>query len=160
MAQTKATNTSKRSEPKKATKEAKAAAAEARKAAVAARAAATKARVAALKKPDVRSKAQGFTDFIRKQGVIGLAVGLAIGTQASDLVKNIVSSIITPIVDLLVGKDGLSGLTWFVHLGDRTATFNFGLLIDSLIKFIAVALVIYFVIMGLKLDKLDKKKDA
>lgn len=101
----------------------------------------------------------GFMDFVRKQGIVGLAIGLAIGTQASDLVKNIVSSIITPCVDLLVGKGGLRELTLTVHIHDRTSTFLFGLLIDSLIKFLAVALVIYFVVMGLKLDKLDKKKD-
>lgn len=107
----------------------------------------------------VHKHLSGFTDFVRKQGVVGLAVGLAIGTQASELVKNIVSSVITPIVDLLVGREGLSGLTWTVRVEDRVSTFNFGLLIDSSIKFLAVALVIYFVIMGLKLDKLDKKKD-
>lgn len=101
----------------------------------------------------------GFVEFVRKQGVVGLAVGLAIGTQASELVKNIVSSVITPIVDLLVGKDGLGGLTWTVNVGGRSALFDFGLLIDSSIKFLAVAAVIYFVITGLKLDKLDKKKD-
>jgi large conductance mechanosensitive channel len=122
---------------------------------------AAKAKAVAKKVPTkhVTSKAQGFTEFVRKQGVIGLAVGLAIGTQASELVKNIVSSVITPMVDLLVGKDGLAGLDLFVRIGDRTATFDFGLLIDSSIKFIAVAVVIYFVIMGLRLDKLDKKKD-
>lgn len=101
----------------------------------------------------------GFANFVRTQGVVGLAIGLAIGTQAADLVKNIVGSVITPIVDLLVGKDGLEGLTWYTQVGDRAATFNFGLLIDSTIKFVAVALVIYFVVMGLRLDKLDKKKD-
>lgn len=122
---------------------------------------AAKAKAVAKKVPTKRvtSKAQGFTEFVRKQGVIGLAVGLAIGTQASELVKNIVSSVITPIVDLLVGKGGLDGLDLFVKIGDRTAKFEFGLLIDSSIKFIAVAVVIYFVIMGLRLDKLDKKKD-
>ena len=122
---------------------------------------AAKARAVAKKVPThrVTSKAQGFTEFVRRQGVIGLAVGLAIGTQASELVKNIVSSVITPMVDLLVGKEGLAGLDLFVRIGDRTATFDFGLLIDSMIKFIAVAVVIYFVIMGLKLDKFDKKKD-
>lgn len=107
----------------------------------------------------VKKHLGGFMEFVRKQGVVGLAVGLAIGTQASELVKNIVSSVITPIVDLLVGKEGLSGLTWTVNVSDRTATFDFGLLIDSSIKFLAVALVIYFVIMGLKLDRLDKKKE-
>lgn len=117
------------------------------------------ARAKALKQSRVGGAFGGFMEFVRKQGVVGLAVGLAIGTQAGILVKDIVSSVITPIVDLLVGSGGLDGLTWFVQIGDRSAEFNFGLLIDSLIKFLAVALVIYFVVMGLKLDKLDKKKD-
>lgn len=102
----------------------------------------------------------GFMDFIRKQGIVGLAIGLAIGTQATDLVKNIVNSVITPIVDLMVGPGGLTGLTWTVDIGNRHAVFRFGLLIDSLIKFLAVALVIYLVVTGFKLDKLDKKKDS
>lgn len=124
----------------------------------AAKAAAT-VRAKSLKETRAAGALGGFMEFVRKQGVVGLAVGLAIGTQASELVKNIVSSVITPLVDLLVGKDGLGGLTWTARIGDRVSTFNFGLLIDSTIKFLAVALVIYFVIMGLKLDKLDKKKD-
>lgn len=131
----------------------------AKKAPATTKAAAARARAARLKETKAASALGGFMDFVRKQGVVGLAVGLAIGTQAGILVKDIVSSIITPIVDLLVGKGGLSGLTWYVRIGDRDALFNFGLLIDSIIKFLAVALVIYFVVMGLKLDKLDKKKD-
>ena len=129
------------------------------RASVKAKAAVAKTAVKKIPKPAVKSKAQGFADFVRKQGVVGLAIGLAIGTQASELVKNIVGSVITPIVSLLVGKDGLSGLTYYAQVGDRAATFDFGLLIDSTIKFVAVALVIYFVVMGLRLDKLDKKKD-
>lgn len=101
----------------------------------------------------------GFMEFVRKQGVVGLAVGLAIGTQAGQLVKEIVNSVITPLVDLVVGKGGLNGLTWYVQIGDRSALFDFGKLINALIIFLAVAFVIYFVVMGLKLDKLDKKKD-
>ncbi len=128
-------------------------------AAVAARASRAKLAASRVRETSIHNRTQGFTDFIRKQGVVGLAVGLAVGTQASELVKNIVSSIITPFVDLMVGKGGLEGLTWYVTIGDRSTTFNFGLLIDSTIKFLAVAVVIYVVIMGLKLDKLDKKKD-
>ena len=33
---------------------------------------------------------KGFVDFVREQGVIGLAVGLAIGVAAGNLVKIIV----------------------------------------------------------------------
>jgi len=122
------------------------------------RAKAAAAKAARLKETRAGSALTGFMDFVRKQGVVGLAVGLAIGTQAAILVKDIVNSIITPIVDLIVGPGGLSGLTWYVKIGNRSATFDFGTLINSAIVFLAVALVIYVVVMGLKLDKLDKSK--
>ncbi len=109
-------------------------------------------------KKRLAKQTRGFMEFVRTQGVVGLAVGLAIGTQASELVKTIVSSIITPIVDLLVGSGGLKGLTWTVQVFGRHTTFAFGTLIDAIIRFLAIAFVIYFVVKGLKLDKLDKKK--
>ncbi len=108
----------------------------------------------------VTGRAASFTKFVREQGVVGLAVGLAIGAQASELVKIIVGSLVTPVIDLLVGKGGLEGLKWTVQLSDRTAVFTFGSLIDALLRFLAVALVIYFVVHGLKLDRLDKKKES
>lgn len=113
------------------------------------------------KKTTIKAKSalEGFMEFVRKQGVVGLAIGLAIGTQAAELVKSIVTSIITPFVDLLVGSGGLRGLTFTLDIFSRSATFQFGLLIDATLKFIAVAMVIYFVVIGLKLDKLDIKKD-
>lgn len=126
---------------------------------------ATKARAEAAKaKASVvasggKNKLAGFINFIREKGVVGLAVGLAIGTAASGLVTQIVNAVITPIIGLLIGKDGLKGLNVEVNLWDRTEIFAFGDLIDALIKFMAIAAVIYFVIMGLKLDKLDVKKD-
>ena len=46
----------------------------------------------------------GFVDFIRTQGVIGLAVGLAIGTAAGDTVRKIVEGFINPIVQFIVGS--------------------------------------------------------
>ena len=99
-------------------------------------------------------------EFVRTQGVVGLAIVLANGTQTSELVKNIVTSIITPFVDLIVGSGGLRGLKFTLDIFGRSGTFQFGLLLDSVIKFVAVAMVIYFVVMGLKLDKLDKMKES
>jgi large conductance mechanosensitive channel len=109
--------------------------------------------------PKPVSHVQGFVNFIREKGVVGLAIGLAIGTAASGLVTQIVAAVITPILDLIIGKGGLRGLDWTVKIGDHSGTFAFGDLLDALIKFAAIAAVIYFVVMGLKLDKLDKKKD-
>ena len=108
----------------------------------------------------MRKKARGFMDFVREQGVVGLAIGLAIGTQATLLVKDIVSAIIDPIVGLIIGNPaGLAAAKWNVTIGDRHATFALGQLAYSLIVFVSVCLVVYFLVKGLKLDKLDKKKD-
>ncbi len=108
----------------------------------------------------VKGQVIGFVNFIREKGVVGLAVGLAIGTAATGLVNQIVGSLITPLVDLLVGKDGLKGLNLTVQIGNRTGVFMIGTTIDALLRFLALAAVIYFIVMGLKLDRLDKKAEA
>lgn len=105
----------------------------------------------------------GFLNFIREKGVVGLAVGLAIGTAATGVVTQIVGSVITPTVSLLIGENGLKGLNFVAKRaadGTPIVTYAVGDLIDALIKFLAVAAVIYFVVIGLKLDKLDKKKES
>lgn len=118
----------------------------------------SKARAQKIAKAAPHSPLNGFVEFIREKGVVGLAIGLAIGTAASGLVTQIVNAVITPMVGLIVGKDGLAGLNTTITIGDRSELFAFGDLIDAMIKFIAIAAVIYFVVLGLKLDKLDKKK--
>ena len=56
--------------------------------------------------------AAGFFNFIREQGVIGLAVGLAVGTAAGASVKSLVDNFINPIVGFLLGGADLSGIVW------------------------------------------------
>ena len=107
-----------------------------------------------------RGAGGGFVDFIRKQGVIGLAVGLAIGTAAGDTVKKLVEGFINPIVQFIVGSgDKLASASWHVELWGRQADFAWGAFVSSAITLIATALVIYFLVNFLKLNKLDKKKD-
>lgn len=108
----------------------------------------------------------GFINFIREKGVVGLAIGLAIGTAATALVSTIVNALITPTISLLLGLIGLQSLKNMNYVVKRAAdgtpliTYAVGDLIDALIKFLAIAAVIYFVVLGLRLDKLDKQKDA
>lgn len=103
--------------------------------------------------------ARGFLGFIREKGVIGLAVGLAIGTAATGVVNQIVGALITPTIVLLIGANGLKSLNTTVEFAGRSATYALGDLLDALLKFIAIAALIYFVVLGLKLDRLDKKND-
>lgn len=132
------------------------------------------ARLRALRENSaVGKQLSGFMDFVRTQGVIGLAVGLAIGTQANSSVKAIVESLINPIVGFIIGSSkGLAAATWnvigkdtpltdyWLSVGGRQLVIGWGAIFSSLITLLAVAAVIYFVVKGLKLDKLDKKKEA
>lgn len=101
----------------------------------------------------------GFMAFIREQGVIGLAVGLAIGTAAGDTVRKLVEGFISPIVQFLIGSSArLEAAVWHVELFGRSADFKYGAFISSAIALLATALVVYWFIHVLKLDRLDKKK--
>jgi large conductance mechanosensitive channel len=103
--------------------------------------------------------ASGFMAFIREQGVVGLAVGLAIGTAAGDTVRKLVEGFIAPIVQFLIGSSArLEAATWHVEFVGRTADFKYGAFISSAIALLATALVVYWFIHVLKLDRLDKKK--
>lgn len=107
-----------------------------------------------------RTQVNGFVDFIRQQGVIGLAVGLAIGTAAGDTVRKIVEGFINPIVQFIVGTGStLSTSTWTFEAWGREATFAWGAAVSSTITLLATALVIYWLVNIFKLNKLDKKKD-
>ncbi|NCU38341.1 hypothetical protein EOL96_04775 [Candidatus Saccharibacteria bacterium] len=108
----------------------------------------------------VSGHGSGFVNFIRTQGVVGLAVGLAIGAAAGDTVKKLVEGFINPIVQFLVGTAGsLDAAVWHVELWGRQADFKWGAFVSSLITLLATALVIYAIIHLLKLDRLDKKKE-
>ena len=124
------------------------------------------AKVAALKEKKIVSAAikdthmGGFINFIREQGVVGMAVGLAIGTAAGDTVKKLVTAFIDPLVQLVVGsQQGLQSASFTVEVAGRRGEFLYGAFVSSLITLIAVAFVVYAIIHFLKLDKLDKKND-
>ena len=123
-------------------------------------------KIAAIKEKKIVSAAikdthmAGFVNFIREQGVVGMAVGLAIGTAAGDTVKKLVTAFIDPLVQLIVGsQQGLQSASFTVEIAGRRGEFLYGAFISSLITLIAVAFVIYAIVHFFKLDKLDKKKD-
>lgn len=108
----------------------------------------------------VTKHVSGFVDFIRSQGVVGLAVGLAIGAAAGEAVRKIVEGFINPIVQFIVGsQDRLNSSVWTFEAFGRTADFAWGAALSSLITLFATALVIYWAVNVFRLDRLDKKKD-
>lgn len=103
---------------------------------------------------------QGFVNFIREQGVVGLAVGLTLGIASKSVVDSLVSNIFNPLIGVLIGGESLG--TKFVclkHIGGACKSkLGYGQVISDLLSFVIVAAIVYFVVKGLKLDKLDKKK--
>jgi len=96
-----------------------------------------------------------FIDFIRKQGVVGLAVGFILGGAVAKLVTALVTDFINPLIGILLGKVGSLANASFT-IG--TANILWGNFVSVLIDFLVVALVVYYGVKGLKLDKLDKKE--
>lgn len=104
--------------------------------------------------------ASDFIDFVREQGVVGLAVGLAIGVAAGEAVKSIVENFVNPIVGYILGGADLSNMVWNTGLmrGDAELSFGWGAIVSAIITLLATAFVIYWLVHAAKLDQLDKKK--
>ena len=96
-----------------------------------------------------------FIDFVKEQGVVGLAVGFILGGAVSKMVASLVSDIINPIIGIVLGAAGdLASMS----LSVGPIQLMLGHFISTLIDFIVIALVVYYGVKALKLDKLDKKK--
>ena len=98
---------------------------------------------------------KGFVEFVRDQGVVGLAVGFILGGAVSKLVASLVADIINPL--LAVGLGGVANLK-DAYLMVGPAKVMWGSFLNVAIDFLVVALVVYFGVKLLKLDKIDKKK--
>ena len=97
-----------------------------------------------------------FIKFIRKQGVIGLAVGFILGGAVSKVVTALIEDIINPILSVILGAaDGIADATF--HIGE--VVIKWGDFLSVTIDFLVLAAVVYFLVTGLKLDRLDLKED-
>lgn len=115
------------------------------------------AEIPALKVP---APFQGFIDFVREQGVVGLGVGFVIGTAANTLIKSAVTNLLNPIIGLATGGIDLSQKTACLNSvnGVCKNALSYGQVISDLITFLAIVVVVYFVVKGMRLEKLDKPK--
>lgn len=96
-----------------------------------------------------------FIDFIRKRGVIGLAVGFILGGAVSKIVAALVEDIINPILGVMLGRAGTLA-TAALTLGP--VEILWGHFVTVLIDFLVIALVVFYGVKVLHLDKLDKKE--
>ena len=99
-----------------------------------------------------------FITFIREKGVLGLAVGIIMGGAVTKLVTSIVEDLLNPLIGVMTGGGGsLPAMAYTIPMTE--ITFKYGAFISSLIDFLAVLLVVYFVFVKSPLNKIDKKPD-
>jgi len=99
---------------------------------------------------------KGFLNFIREQGVVGLAVGFILGGAVSKVVTAVVTDLVNPLLGVLLGAAG-NLKEYYFAIG--SAKIMYGDLLSVLIDFLVIAAVVYYGVKLLKLDKLDKKKE-
>ena len=86
----------------------------------------------------------GFKAFILRGNVLDLAVAVVIGAAFGAIVTSLVDNIITPLIGAIGGQPDFSGLTFTIN----NSVFHYGAFINSLIAFLIIALVIYFLIVA------------
>jgi large conductance mechanosensitive channel len=107
---------------------------------------------------------KGFREFILRGNVIDLAVAVVIGAAFNSIVSSLVADLITPLIAAIGGKPNFSNLFFTIH----KSKFMYGDFINSLISFLIIAAVIYFLVVmpmnkimervkrGEKVDPTDK----
>src|SRR3989338_11369595 len=98
-----------------------------------------------------RGRAVGFFQFLREQGVMGLALGFILGTGVSKVVMSFSADIINPLIALVFGS---SGSLQSLAIG----SVKIGSFIANVVDFIIIAAAVYLLFKMLRLDKLDVKK--
>ncbi len=90
-----------------------------------------------------------FKEFISKGNVMDMAVGIIIGGAFTAIVTALVDNIITPLLGIITG--GVSFAERVITVG--TASIQYGLFIDAIIKFLLVAWVLFLIIKALNKAK-------
>jgi len=104
-----------------------------------------------------------FREFIARGNVIDLAVGVIIGAAFNDIVKSLVDNVVMPPIGLLLSGIDFAHLQWVLRPDDPATKANelvavqYGLFINTLIKFVIVAWVVFLLVKGVNAIR---RKDA
>lgn len=95
-----------------------------------------------------------FKEFAMKGNIVDLAVAVIIGGAFGKIVTALTDSLIMPIIALIMGKGGMSDVTFTVG----STIFPVGIFIQAVIDFILIALVLFLIIKAMNSSK--KKEEA
>ena len=83
-----------------------------------------------------------FKDFISRGNVVDLAVAVVIGAAFTAIVSAVVEGLITPLVGMIFSQD-FRQMTFTVN----DSLFDYGVVINAVIYFLAVAAVVFFLVV-------------
>ncbi len=94
-----------------------------------------------------------FKEFAMKGNIVDLAVAVIIGTAFGKIVTTMTSSLIMPVIALILGKGGISDLSFSIG----ATVFPIGIFIQAIIDFILIAFVLFLVIKAM--NSMKKKEE-
>jgi large conductance mechanosensitive channel len=94
-----------------------------------------------------------FKEFAMKGNIVDLAVAVIIGGAFGKIITALTDSIIMPIIAMIMGKGGMSDVTFTVG----KTIFPVGVFIQAVIDFILIAIVLFLIIKAMNSTK---KKEA
>jgi large conductance mechanosensitive channel len=94
-----------------------------------------------------------FKEFAMKGNIVDLAVAVIIGGAFGKIITALTDSIIMPIIAMILGKGGMSDVTFTIG----KTVFPVGVFIQAVIDFILIAIVLFLIIKAMNSTK---KKEA
>jgi large conductance mechanosensitive channel len=84
-----------------------------------------------------------FKEFLLRGNLVEMAVGIVIGLAFAAVVTAFVSDLITPLIAAIGGQPDFSGLSFTLN----KSHFLYGAFINSLIAFVVIAAVVFFLVV-------------
>ncbi|MBS3162323.1 large-conductance mechanosensitive channel protein MscL [Candidatus Woesearchaeota archaeon] len=104
-----------------------------------------------------------FKEFAVKGNMLDMAVGIILGVAFGKVITSFVNDIIMPPMGLLIGGVNFKDLAVVLKEATETAaavSINYGLFINTLLDFLIVAIVIFFMIKGInRLRRFSEKEE-
>jgi large conductance mechanosensitive channel len=89
----------------------------------------------------------GFREFLLKTNALALAIGVIIGAALGTVVNSLVNDIIMPPIGFALGGVNFADLSYPLgtNSAGETVSINYGAFINSIITFLIIALVVYWI---------------
>jgi large conductance mechanosensitive channel len=84
-----------------------------------------------------------FRDFLMRGNIVALAVAFVIGAAFTAVVTALVDGIVMPLIAMIIGKPDFNDLTFSIN----SAVFKYGTVLTALVTFLAIAAVVFFLVV-------------